>query len=161
MANETGRPQSTFVTVVAVIFAILAVLGVLGAISQLVAIASMGSLLREFGLSPAVAAVPVVSGLYYGLELVVSVQLFRRRAWARRVFLWLRVFGVVMAGVGLLAMVGIVGWTLVEGGRIGAGEALIQLIIVAMVLATAGLQIWIIRRLRRPDVVAEFDAPRA
>lgn len=152
------RGRSTFVTVVAAVFGGLALVGLMGTLGQLLMFASMQGLFTDFGVTGAIFAMPIAAGLYELLELVVSVQLYRRRGWARSVFIWLRMFNVVMCGLGMLAIVVIYVWTLAEGGSFGPGEAIIVLVLMVFVAASASVQVWVVRRLKRPEIVREFGA---
>jgi len=172
----SATPRSEFVSVVAWVFIVLAAIafisGAGGGVRVFVATyatpanenASADLPMASF-LSWALEVTPqralvmlIVWVLISALIIVTSIGLLKRRGWARRVFVfWIGVAALLMAlaTVDSIWFLFAIDWIASPGGKLLIYTSQVLGIIVKISIVVT--IIWIIRRLRMPDVLAEFQ----
>jgi len=92
------------------------------------------------------------------LVLVTSVGLARRRHWARRAFIFWMGVGALLTALGTVNSIWAlfaIGWIASPGGKFVL--YVLQVLDIIMGMGLVATFIWIVRRLREPNVVAEFQ----
>ena len=144
----TVQAPLNFVTVVALSFSVFTAFGVLGTAAQPV----LGAVYLGNDMPTEFVLFAFALFVFFALDLRGSIGLLQRSPWARRYFIGFRIFNLATMALGVIGIV-----VMAVFFRVGAGELMILGTIVAIWVPFAALFVWIIRRLRSPAIVAEFE----
>lgn len=161
-----NAPQSQFVTALAWLTIVVGALGVASSFAQTAMVGVVLTMLAtELGsvvatLLPGLSLISLAGSL---LTLFVGISLLRRRGWARVTMVVLLIVGIVFAIIAVFASLCVLlvmdGSLLEQYGFTGDLQSLLHLVLIVMgvgSVAVVGVHLWLIARLRAPEIKAEF-----